>query len=245
MYLLIDVGNSRIKWALAADEYTSNTGIHYGSFSQLAQFLSDLEVASTVIMISAVKQIDNLLQLFQQLGFGEVILAKSQACQAGITNSYEHPERMGIDRWLAMIAAYQQLDSMPNVQGAIIVDAGSALTIDVLTVQGRHLGGYIVPGLVMAQSALFASTEQVKRYDEPTLSKRSNDGLLKLGNNTLQCVEYGVINQHVALVERVKKNYPEYEIMITGGDGKLLASFFPSALVDENLVLKGLWQVRN
>lgn len=245
MYLLIDVGNTRIKWMMVETSYSDEITVQYGSVEALAQTLKNLKAASTKVLLSAVNQSNGLLELLRSSGFDQVNSVKSQAYQAGVLSSYEQPERMGVDRWLAMIAAYQQYVSIADNQGIIIVDAGSALTIDVLNSQGVHQGGYIVPGILMAQSALFTSAEQVKRYDEPVLAASQYGKLDKLGNNTLQCVEYGVINQHVALINQVVQQYPEYRIMITGGDGEMLASFIPTAIVDKNLVLKGLWQVRN
>jgi type III pantothenate kinase len=244
MYLLIDVGNTRIKWILVENSYDEAV-VQYGSIEKLAKALVAIDRAETKILLSAVNQIENLQQLLRANGFDKIIVAKSQASEAGIVNSYEQPERMGVDRWLAMIASYQLQSLGDDKQGMIVVDAGSALTIDVLNQEGVHQGGYIVPGLKMAETALFSNTEQVKRYDESVPTGNQYSALNKLGNNTVQCVEYGVINQHVALIEQVTRQYPEYKIMITGGDGDLLASFFPAATVDENLVLKGLWQVRN
>jgi pantothenate kinase type III len=66
-----------------------------------------------------------------------------------------------------------------------------------------------------------------------------------LGNNTKQCVEYGVINQMIALVKQVNEEYLGYELFFTGGDGELLAGYLGIGIVDKDLVLKGLWQVRN
>jgi type III pantothenate kinase len=244
MYLLIDVGNTRIKWILVENSYDEAV-VQYGSIEKLAKALVAIDRAETKVLLSAVNQIENLQQLLRVNGFDKIVVAKSQASEAGIVNSYEQPERLGVDRWLAMIASYQLQSLGDDKQGMIVVDAGSALTIDVLNQEGVQQGGYIVPGLKMAETALFSNTEQVKRYDESVPSGNQYSALNKLGNNTVQCVEYGVINQHVALIEQVTRQYPEYKIMITGGDGNLLASFFPAATVDENLVLKGLWQVRN
>lgn len=241
MHLLIDVGNTRVKWAVIEDEFNEDVDVCIGSLKELSISIQNMDTVNTKVLLSAVNQTNDLMLLLDKSDFAEITSVKSQSTQAGISNSYEQPERMGIDRWLAMIASHK----LVNNKGIVIVDAGSALTIDVLNQKGFHQGGYIVPGIAMAQSALFSNTEQVKRYDEVVATNRSSGRLNKLGNNTLQCVEYGVINQQVALIEKVMKQYPEYEIMITGGDGELLAEFLPTAIVDRNLVLKGLWQVRN
>jgi pantothenate kinase type III len=97
----------------------------------------------------------------------------------------------------------------------------------------------------MAQQALFANTERVIPYDEVSMNKSSRNQYNKLGNNTIQCVAHGVINQMIALVKQVSEEYLDYKIFFTGGDGELLADYLKAGMVDKDLVLKGLWQVRN
>lgn len=242
MHLLIDVGNSRIKWRLIIDEYNDEEVTQYGLLADLATYIESLETDKIVVLLAAVNQTEQLKRLLSEYEFKAVIAADSQPSQGGIVNSYQQPERMGIDRWLAMIAAFS---ARTKQQGIIVVDAGSALTIDVVSACGVHLGGYIVPGLLMAQRALFLNTERVIQYEEGISSEERYEKLHKLGNNTVQCVEYGVINQLIALVRQVQEEYVGYEIFFTGGDGQLLATSIQAGTVDENLVLKGLWQVRN
>ena len=80
--------------------------------------------------------------------------AHTQAYYQGLTVAYQDERRLGVDRWLAMLAARQAAAG----QGVCVVDCGSALTLDVVDHEGRHLGGYIVPGLAMMESALLNNT---------------------------------------------------------------------------------------
>lgn len=249
MQLLIDVGNTRIKWLLLAApsadlKLLNYTDVNHGVLNELADFLNDLKTENVSVLVAAVNQSNELLALLESYSFHSIFYAKTKDRQAGVTNSYSLPERMGIDRWLAMIAGYTLINQQASSDGVIVVDAGSALTIDVVDTSGQHLGGYIVPGLRMAQKALFANTERVIKYDELLPVKAQNDKLARLGNNTMQCVEYGIINQIVALINMVVSQYDNYQLVLTGGDCDLLAEFFTAADVDKNLVLKGLWQVR-
>lgn len=241
MHLLIDVGNSRLKWVAVIGEYDEAAITQFGLLAELEIYIQSIDTTATDVLLAAVNQTQELIALLEGSNFRSVTSVKSQFKQQGIENSYSQPERMGVDRWLAMIAAYRLV---ADEEGVIVVDAGSAMTIDIVSEQGLHLGGYIVPGLTMAKRALFANTEQVNRYDEPLLvgGIRTSDAM-KLGNNTLRCVEYGVLNQMLALVKQVAGQFPDFKLIITGGDGELLADSIP-ALVDKNLVLKGLWQVR-
>ncbi len=245
MHLLIDVGNTRIKWLLHEAMEGHFGKACYGSLEELNIYLNQLIVEDITVLVSAVNQSEELAELLNSFSFCSVIYAKSSSNQAGLVNSYLQPERMGVDRWLAMIAAYNLHQLAGETTGVITVDAGSALTIDVVAKDGMHLGGYIVPGLMMSQSALFTNTDQVIKYDEALIRVDPNDKLIKLGNNTLECVEYGVINQMVALIQTVVNQYTDYKLVFTGGDGEMLAEYFTTAQVDNNLVLKGLWQVRN
>jgi type III pantothenate kinase len=249
MHLLIDVGNTRIKWLLVDGNYDASIQAHYGCIDDFACYIKSLPVAKIDVVLAAVNQTDVLNKLLKRTGFNKVEVVSTQREQLGVVNSYENPERMGVDRWLAMVAAYNnvftpQTSKNEGTNGVIVVDAGSALTVDVVEHTGQHLGGYIVPGLMMAQQVLFANTERVIKYDESNIELSVGTEFNNLGKNTLQCVEYGVINQLVALVQMVVNRYPNFEILCTGGDGELIANFFTTAVVDRNLVLKGLWQVR-
>lgn len=245
MHLLIDVGNTRIKWVFITDEFNHQVKIHSGSIQDLSLFICSIEICTTKVLLAAVNQTTELTKLLMSSGFKSVSIAYSQANQQGIENSYQQPERMGVDRWLAMIAAHNGGFFTDTGCGKIVVDAGSAMTVDVLNEKGLHLGGYIVPGLAMAQAALFSNAEQVNRYVEPSQLAALNSNNAELGKNTVQCVEYGVVSQLIALIKSVVSQYPDYKLIVTGGDGELLAGFLDDCMVDSNLVLKGLWQVRN
>lgn len=269
MYLLIDVGNTRIKWLLLKGNEDlvlgSQNDTQSGTLVEFESYIGTLDTSQVHVLLAAVNQTEVLMELLEQSGFCDIFIAESKSQQAGLRSSYSQPERMGVDRWLAMVAAYSSLQStsrqtdnkqsdrnslekiLPtkNSSGVIVVDAGSALTIDVVSAEGLHLGGYIVPGILMAQRALYQNTERVIQYNAENLLAPLNSMKNKLGKNTHQCVEYGVINQLAALVQVVVSEYAEYELLITGGDSDVLAKFFPTIRIERDLVLKGLWQVRN
>jgi type III pantothenate kinase len=245
MHLLIDVGNSRIKWQYVAKDYHNELQSYCGSLSDLASYIETLHTVEVDVLLAAVNQTEQLDKLLSGCAFKSLRSVRSESSQFGLNNSYTHPERMGVDRWLAMIAVYSQMKNRVEPKGFIVVDSGSALTIDVVDEQGQHKGGNIVPGFLMAQKALFANTEQVIQYNEVIAEAATDEEYYKLGNNTLQCVEYGAVNQMVALVKFVRDEYSSYEVFFTGGDGEMLADYLKTGTVDKDLVLKGLWQVRN
>jgi type III pantothenate kinase len=106
--------------------------------------------------------------------------ARSTAQCGAVRNSYREPARMGVDRWLAMLAAWQR------VQGRVwVVDAGSALTVDLLSDGGRHEGGYIIPGPALMERALLQDTGRVRFAEEA-------DYDLTPGTSTAEAVRHGV-----------------------------------------------------
>ena len=133
--------------------------------------------------------------------------ARSSAAACGVTNSYTSPERMGVDRWLAMIAAWQQ------ARGAVcVVDAGSALTIDFLDSHGVHTGGYILPGLRMMERALLEGTDRVRFGDAPR-------DCLAPGNSTETAVLNGLQLAQVGAVELALTRFGQRGTLVfTGGN---------------------------
>ena len=113
--------------------------------------------------------------------------AESLPALAGVTNGYREPARLGVDRWLALLAAWQELHA-----GAILVSAGTALTIDVLQDNGQHGGGYIVPGLRLMRDALIAGTSGVRPEIDSVTS-------LAPGHSTTEAVLQAVVERAAAL----------------------------------------------
>lgn len=165
--------------------------------------------------------------------------SEKQAC--GITNSYRQPRRMGVDRWVAMIGAWAEVQA-----ACVIVDAGTAVTIDVLDDEGQHLGGQIFPGVVLMTSVLASQTSDIS----PVLPRRTAQasGMSMFASSTSRAVEQGSINAVVGAIERalwtLDDNGYAPEVFLTGGDAsRILGSLDEEALHRPNLVLQGLAQL--
>lgn len=207
-----------------------------GSAEEFSEYLRKYSALLTSeILISCVNDssgIATVLESFPGLTY-QFLVTPSE--QSGLKNSYNIPERMGIDRWLAMLAAKHRA----SAAGFIVADFGTAATFDVVSSSGRHLGGYILPGLEMASSALFSTTDKVMDYRE------DNKGSvhLRLGNNTTQCVHLGIVNQMLALLNQLCGQYQNYKIFLTGGDSGMIAREMPESMhftMVEDLVLEGI-----
>jgi len=161
---------------------------------------------------------------------------------SGIEVQVQFPERVGIDRILAARAAvtWKQLHGYPN-SPIIVVQAGTALTVDLVDDHGVFQGGAILPGAGLALQYLAAGTDQL-----PWLPTESVHSLPTLpGKNTEQAIAAGVHASLVGgakyLIERYRESLPKIPALISGGDGKLVQEHIPPPVAYvENLVLMGL-----
>ena len=181
--LQLDVGNSSAKWRLVNDARVISRG-NYRRGDESSQTLL-LSCAETLehIWISSVAAPPVELELAGLLENRWGIapwFARTQARTGGLRNSYEDPGRMGIDRWLAMLGARQREPGR-----LCVIDAGSALTVDIVSAVGQHEGGYIIPGPTLMERALLLDTDRV-RFDEEV------DYTLSPGTSTAEAVRHGI-----------------------------------------------------
>lgn len=238
MILELDVGNTRIKWrqvehassALAAEG-------HVPGFNELI-LLPELSQPVEMVRMCSVRSGD-FNHKFRawvkekyslDLQFAEV----SQSC-GGVSNQYTDLSRLGVDRWLAMLAAYRRAGG-----ACIVVDAGTAFTIDVVDAGGLHLGGYIIPGLELMRSSIEQNT--AIRLD-PDYSLMSES----LGHSTEEAVFNGTLAALVAAINmqvdfvRGELNWCG-KVYFSGGDAGLLHKHaaIPESEIVPSLVFDGL-----
>jgi len=234
-WLLVDIGNSQIKWLQVHGSEVGTWGSQKScarSGDALMASLTSAGVLPQELVISSVADEDfnaKLAATFSTRGWPTPQFAASQSQQFGLTNSYSDPTRMGVDRWLAMLAAWCKTHN-----ALIVVDAGTAVTIDVVGVNGMHMGGYILPGVGLMEAALTRDTQRVRFSDS---AERS----LLPGQSTAQCVTSGVWLAAHSAVQAVLSRYPDYPVFITGGDGWALMQMDIVAQWCPHLVLEGLF----
>ncbi|MEJ2140152.1 MAG: type III pantothenate kinase [Woeseiaceae bacterium] len=245
--LLLDIGNSRLKWGVLEDGAIHRTG-HIAQDAIKSQGLSaltsklprrvDTVLASNVAGPSFATRLSGVVGMHCGCDM-QFAHSEKQAC--GITNSYRQPRRMGVDRWVAMIGAWAEVQA-----ACVIVDAGTAVTIDVLDDEGQHLGGQIFPGVALMTSVLASQTSDIS----PVLPRRTAQasGMSMFASSTSRAVEQGSINAVVGAIERalwtLDDNGYAPEVFLTGGDAsRILGSLDEEALHRPNLVLQGLAQL--
>lgn len=233
--LLIDSGNTRLKWRLVEAESVLSSGdLLNRSFSadaiELALSGSQVDrIYLSGVSGSGIKT--DLLRILEKIHpEANVFVAETEPEFEGLTNSYPSPSQMGVDRWLAMIAAHREIGG-----GFVLVDSGTAITCDVVCSTGEHLGGLIMPGVSSLFGALSNKTAQVGSWSELVWP-------LSPGKSTKACVEAGVsvlLSGFTALLSEWRSTHGA--LVITGGDAQKLAAMTEGpCLIRENLVLDGL-----
>lgn len=181
--LQLDVGNSAAKWRLINNgEIIARGAYLHGDESSQRLLLSCADTVDHIWISSVASPVaeGELSELLQGRWGAVPWFARTQARTGSLSNSYEDPDRMGIDRWLAMLGARER------EQGRLcVIDAGSALTIDIVSAGGQHEGGYIIPGPALMERALLLDTDRVRFAEEAGCA-------LTPGTSTAEAVRHGI-----------------------------------------------------
>jgi len=242
MNLLVDIGNARIKWALQ-DAENLQPGMpllrQNKAFKDIARpAWKELEPPQRVIVSNVAgadyqKSVHTWVKRRWKIA-PEFLCATAEQC--GVTNAYKEPARLGADRWACLIGAHARYRGP-----VVIVDCGTAITIDAITADGRHLGGLIAPGIELMTASLMENTSGI----EITGSKDQQDIVL-LGSSTEVGVSGGVLYTTVSLVDRVLLDLKSElgsaaRLVITGGDAERIRPLLGTQPVFQpDLVLNGL-----
>lgn len=246
MNLLLDIGNTSIQWAMGKPGEAHVGAVNHVRHKKQWPTVCQQVVASLggqavkvkgIYIASVLSEEENqqIKQLLAQRTPLPVHFYYAEKHRLGFENSYAQPEKLGVDRWLAILEAWHRHGA------SVVIDCGSAITVDVADEQGRHLGGYIVPGLAMLVNALYQGTSQVQvgmAWPED----------LALASNTLEAVNKGCgkmcasfINQ---LINEQNKRLGKAVVYLTGGDAAYLAPWITAPTkMDNSLVLCGLNRV--
>lgn len=259
--LLIDVGNTRLKWALVEGQKNISQIVFNseGSFSEnLSSSMIELCLKNSweieQIICSSVISIEqtNSLQAAFKESYPNTLWKQINglALIEKISTSYLSPAQLGSDR-RAMIIAAQNLFPQKNI---LIVSAGTATTLDMITAQAHHLGGWILPGISLMKDSLMQGTGRLA-MDSSVIE---NEYPIEIGIDTQSSINQGVLAGQLGAIE-IAKRYAERKniqldlILLTGGNGKELLNHqdhskqSTKSHYEDNLVLKGLmvWYQNN
>ena len=168
-FLAIDIGNTRLKWALYAAPHPGAKLLRDGAvFLETIDDLAERdwkalpEPSSMLGCVVAGEGVKRRVEEQLELWDLEPRWVVSTAHACGVTNSYDHPNRLGVDRWVALIAARHRVLAQGRARPALVVMVGTAVTVDALDAGGRFLGGLILPGFGLMLRALEMGTAGLK-----------------------------------------------------------------------------------
>ena len=164
-------------------------------------------------------------------------VAEPSISLAGVTNGYDEFQRLGLDRWMAIVGAYSL-----SGKACIVLDLGTAVTCDLVSKEGQHLGGYICPGVPLMRDQLRTHTRRI-RYDMASAEKALT--LLEPGRSTVEAVERGcalMMRSFVASQVSMAAEFigEDMEVFLTGGDAVLASEAVSNAHIVPDLVFQGL-----
>lgn len=236
-HIHIDLGNSRGKWRLLHDGVVlqqgtvdPETGLGLPNLAALDP--APLNPIQVVLASVADASLEAHLRSNLRDRFDCAIeTLYTPASALGMTNSYTDPARLGVDRWLAMLAAWH-----PKQEDVVVVDAGSALTVDVVSASGQHQGGLILPGVHLSERALLERTGKV-RFDDDVAHE------LLLGKSTAECVRFGIAHAQLGALESVAQRFSlqGHRWCFAGGAGQWLCQRMAiGGELAPDLVLEGI-----
>ena len=198
MILLVDIGNTRVKWATQVDGQLSPQRAAGHAQWSAADWQRELFDGPPIerVLAATVAGADSRLALeaaARKAGTTRVDFVASTTAMAGVRNAYREPGLLGVDRWVAVIGAYHLAHS-----ACCVVDVGTAATLDTVDASGQHLGGFIVPGPQMMVRALHAGTSDLAAYTAASPA----GGAQLFADNTRDAIERGCRVALAALIDR-------------------------------------------
>ncbi|MCK5903509.1 MAG: type III pantothenate kinase [Cocleimonas sp.] len=256
MILLVDAGNSRLKWAtITANQRSKQLAQDYHSQSALEGlkhclqnvFIDTEETQRQLILVAvlgdAFQQATHTL--CQQLKIS-LHYVTAQTIAYGVHNGYTIAAHLGADRFVGLVAAHHLIAN----EHRIIISCGTAITIDALSVNGYHLGGLILPGLHSFSDSLIKKTAQLNT------AKTANTTLF--ANNTADAIQsgcvYGLVEAITGISSRMRKEllkinhleeYPKRKVsvrtILCGGDAKLVHRYLLGTTQrEDDWIMQGL-----
>ena len=236
MKLLLDFGNSRCKWALLNNAEFSDSGVI--SYADNEPLLEGVRQQLPLVGISSIHLVSVLgrqldAQIAEALAPYEYHFYQSKIAAHGIKLAYADAGQYGNDRYAALLAAHHT-----SIRDKLIIDCGTAITIDGLTAEGNHIGGLILPSYHSMLLALSKDTQGLPVVqtgsDAQLFSKSTTDAI---ASGSLLCLQQGL----QAIIQQMKQHLDDCEIIATGGNRKhMLAALSESYTDMPNLVLQGL-----
>ena len=245
--LALDVGNTRLKWALYETPQPGAKLLAHG-----AEFLENIDklaegswadlpepkrILGCIVAGDAIRRrVSSQLELWD----AEPQWVVASAAEAGLSNGYDHPTRLGADRWVAMIGARQRILARGERRPIVVVMVGTAVTVEAIDVHGKFVGGYIIPGHGIMLRALESGTAglHVPTGDVVNFPTNTSDALTSGGT-------FAIAGAVERMIQHLTQHCGDAPVCImTGGAGWKMAPSMsvPFELVD-SLIFDGLLEI--
>lgn len=256
--VLIDIGNSRIKWALAGTDAPTHKLYGHGSVEyegapdgDTGALLDGLMTAlprdarAAVVVCVGQNELAQALscRLQEMQSMGEVTIARVRRRYAGLTVAYPRVENLGVDRWVALLGARRRVG-----YPCVVIDFGTAVTVDAVDGTGQHLGGAIAPGRALQRRSLRQSTARIRAGQgqpvPPSIFARDTGEAVAAGVDfglaALAAQAHASACTHLAGGDVGQGKSAPVPLLVTGGDAPALMSLLPEhAQHVDDLVLTG------
>ena len=213
--LLIDAGNTRVKWVLVADGLWQSPGsADYADLSALSAVASS-GVKCTIASVAGIDQESRLRKVLSQLDSAPRWLTAA-AQFLDVKNGYANPNQLGVDRWMGLIAARQRTRA-----ATLVVSLGTAMTVDALSADGVFVGGLIIPGRGMMQQSLLQGAAQVAAV---------SGAWHAFPQTTADAVQSGIIAAMAGAIHMQHARFADAcgcmpQCLLTGGDAAMLLPY--------------------
>ncbi len=238
MKLLVDLGNSRIKWAQSAlGTWYADASLLQGKpiTALLDTVWANMTVPEKVVVssVASAEKLRSLERWVTENWARHAHVVKPGKELLGVKNHYRDPSSLGTDRWVGLVAA-RQLTSGP----VCVVDCGTAVTMDALSQEGDFLGGVIFPGLRVLRESLVSATDGIR--------ETAGSDADCFGRSTADSVAAGSVFGLAGAIERVLHEYRNHlgagmQVLMSGADAPAVLPKLGFAVKEvHDLVLKGL-----
>ena len=233
MNLIIDVGNTNVKFAI----YENADLVYKTSFelSEFKQHYVGLKKEFSQLTAAIISSVGRLSKKQKELIYNDFdVLELSYKTKLPFKNLYKTPKTLGADR-IALVSA--SVKDFPN-NNVLIIDAGTCITYDFITEENKYLGGAISPGIRLRYRALnnlTANLPLLETNQPKTIIGDSTEASIHSG------VVYGVVKEIDGIIEQYVELYPDLTVILTGGDAKFLSNQLKNSIfANSNFLLEGL-----
>ncbi|MFL9811630.1 type III pantothenate kinase [Stutzerimonas sp. VN223-3] len=241
MILELDCGNSFIKWRVIPS--AGGAPVTEGVAAQVAELVCDLISRCTgrisrcrLVSVRSDIETKAIVGVLSEALKVDVAEVRPAERVASVVNGYRDHRRLGLDRWLALVAAHELCGG-----ACLVIDLGTAITVDFVASDGKHLGGYIAPGMALLRNQLLAHARRIQ-YNAAGAELALTD--ISPGKSTAEAVERGCLIMVRSYVASQISNAGgqlggSFAAYVTGGDAVLVADL-PSVTCVPDLVFRGL-----